>query len=283
MQKNITLKLKRKMQAGEPVFTAIVGPGNDPPETVQAMQSYGFDFIIVDREHALINQETVYAYVIAGKEMGIPIFLRPEENFAHYRSYLDSGISGLYLGMVNTVEQAAYAVQQTYFPPIGHRGTSIGTDPYLIDFQSPKEVPYLDLIEYVNNNTIILACVESLPGISNLPNILRLEGITGTIVATNDLMLDVACTIGDAPPGALLEERLTTDFMVTKFQQVAGICRQAGKVCGVGGLKTPENFARRVKEGYRVFMLGSMRDGEVEKLRPLIEETRARVIKELSV
>ena len=275
MEKNVTYNLKRKMQAGEVVFTAILGVGNDPKKTVKALKDFGYDFIIVDREHSLLNEETVYSYVLAGKEMGIPIFLRPEENFASYRRYLDSGVSGLYLGMVNTIEQAAYAVKQSYFPPIGHRGTSIGMNPQLIDFQSPQEIPYFALLEYVNNNTIILACTESLQGITNLSNILGFDGITGAIAATNDLMLDVATVVGDAKPKALLAERLTTDFMAEKLREILRICQKAGKVAGIGGLQSPQDYARWAKEGYRVLMLGAARDGDIEKLHRRIEETRA--------
>lgn len=275
MEKNVTYNLKLKMQAGETVFSAMVGPGSDPQKTVRALKDFGYDFIIVCREHTLLNEETVYSYVIAGKEMDIPIFLRPEENFANYRCYLDSGVSGLLLGMVNTVEQAVYAVNQAYFPPIGHRGTSIGMDPYLLDFQSPTEVPYLALTEYINNNTIVIPSTESLQSITNLSHILRLEGITGTIVGTNDFMLDVADVVGDVGPEALLAERLATDIMTEKLREVARICRETGKAAGLGGLQSTKDFARWAKEGYQVLMLGFTRDGDVDNLRLKIEETRA--------
>jgi len=63
--------------------------------------------------------------------------------------------------------------------------------PYLIDFQSIAEVSFLALTEYVNNNTIILVQTESLESISNLRQILRLEGITGVNVRLKDLALNV--------------------------------------------------------------------------------------------
>jgi 2-keto-3-deoxy-L-rhamnonate aldolase RhmA len=275
MEKNVTYNLKKKMQAGEPVFSALAGAGNEPHKTVSAFKDSGYDFVIVDKEHSLINEETIHSYILAGKEMGMPIFLRPEENFTSYRRYLDSGVSGLYLGMVNTVEQAVSAINQAYFPPIGHRGTSIGINPQMIDFQSAQEIPFLELLEYVNNNTIVLVCAESLQSISNLPGILRLEGVTGVIAATNDLMLDIATVVGDADPKALMSERLTTDFMAEKLREILKICQETGKVAGIGALPSPKIYARWVKEGYRVLMLGPARDGNFEKLHRRIEETRA--------
>lgn len=126
MELNVTYSLKLKMQAGEKIFTAMAGPGNDPKKTVKALKAFGYDAVIVDLEHTLLNDETVLSYILAGKETGLPIWLRPEENYANYRHYLDEGINGLMLGQVHTLEQAVYAVNQSYPPPIGHRGTAKG-------------------------------------------------------------------------------------------------------------------------------------------------------------
>lgn len=117
MELNVTYSLKLKMQAGEKIFTAMAGPGNDPKKTVKALKAFGYDAVIVDLEHTLLNDETVLSYILAGKETGLPIWLRPEENYANYRRYLDSGINGLLLGQVHTLEQAVYAVNQSYPPP----------------------------------------------------------------------------------------------------------------------------------------------------------------------
>lgn len=276
--KNATYNLKRKMASGAPVFTALLGPGNDPTATIKTMKGAGFDFLILDREHSLISEEVVDTFIAVGKETGIPVFLRPEEVNASWRRFLDSGISGLYLGMVNTVEQAAYAVKQSYFPPKGHRGSSLGMNPLLLDGQSLQEAPYLSLLAYINNNTAILACTESLESITNLPGILRIEGITGVIAASQDLMLDIATVVGDARPEAMIAERLTTDFMAAKLREILRISREAGKVAGIGGLPSAEVYAFWCKEGYRVLMLGSARDGNIDKLCHRIEEVK-RLIK----
>ncbi len=273
--KNLTYELKLKIRSGKPVFTAMLGPGNDPQTTVPRMKEAGFDFLILDREHSLTSEETISEYITVGKEQGIPVFLRPEEVNSNWRRFLDSGISGLYLGMVNTVEQAASAVNQTYFPPLGHRGSSIGMNPYLIDQQDPQKLPYLSLLEYVNNNTAILSCTESLESISNLPRIVRLEGITGVIAATQDLMLNIATIVGDARPEAPIAERLNTDYMAERLREILAICREAGKPAGIGGLQSAKDYARWCQEGYRILMLGSARDGAIEKLLRRIEEVKS--------
>ena len=126
MALNATLNLKKKMQAGKIVFGQTIGPGNDPEKTVQALKSYGYDFIMMENEHSLVNKETVYEYIGASRKMGLPILLRPEEKDANYRCFMDAGVNGLMMPGVNTVEDALFAVNQCYFTPIGHRGTGIG-------------------------------------------------------------------------------------------------------------------------------------------------------------
>lgn len=269
MEKNVTYKLKLKMQAGERVFGQTIGPGGDPEKTVRALKDFGFDFIMMENEHSLVDKETIFEYIRASRKMDIPILMRPEENFANFRCYLDAGVNGLMLPQVNTVEEAVRAVNQAYFPPIGHRGSGIGLSPYLLDFQNRDEVPLLTLIEYINNNTVVFPQTESLEGISNLPRILRQEGVTGTIVGANDLALG----IGGIDPKALMSELTATDVMEEKLRQIVKICKDADKVAGIGGF-APKGLAKWAKEGYQLLMVGNVIDGNVDNLKVGIEEVK---------
>jgi len=270
MQKNVTYDFKAELQAGERKFGQLIGPGNDPAATVRALKHFGYDFIMVDLEHSLVCKETVYSYIRAAREMAMPVLIRPEENTAHFRCYLDAGVNGLMLPQVNTLEEAKHVINQAYMPPIGHRGSGIGTSPYLHDFQNFAEVPYLAITEYINNNTLVFPQTESLQGIGNLPDILRLEGITGTIVGCFDLVLN----IGNINPKALRGEVLTTHLMEERIRQIAKICKEAGKVAGIGSFP-PKGLAKWAKEGYQLFLIGYVIDGNVESLRPLITEAKS--------
>jgi len=270
MALNATYNLKMRMQAGEKVYGTLIGPGNEPGKMVRALQDFGFDFFMVDLEHSLVNKETIFEYIRVSRKTDMPVLLRTEDKAAYFRRYIDAGVNGLMLPLVNTVEEAAHIVNQAYYPPIGNRGTGIGLSPYLIDGQDLAEVPFLSLMEYVNNNTVIFPQTESLENISNLSHILSLEGVTGTIVGPYDLALN----IGGVDPKALGTEMVTTPVMEEKMKQVAEICRQAGKIAGIGG-QTPEALARRAKEGYQLLLIGSVIDGNVDNLRPLIKEARA--------
>ncbi len=270
MTLNVTHNFKKRLAAGEIVFGQTIGPGNDPEKTVQALKDFGFDFIMMENEHSLVNKETIFEYIRVSRKLDVPILLRPEEKNANFRCYLDAGVNGLMLPQVNTVEEALFAVNQSYFPPIGHRGTGIGMSPYLLDFQNLAEMPLLDITEYVNNNVVLFPQTETVECINNLHRILKLDGITGTIVGANDLVLDIY----GFPPKALRSELVVNEIVEEKLRQIARICKETGKVAGIGGF-SPKGLAKWAKEGYQLFILGYVLDGNVEKLRPGIEEIKS--------
>ena len=221
---HVTDELKEKLASGKHVFGQIVGPGNDPLDTVTKLKDYGYDLVLVDMEHNLVDKETVYEYVKAAREINIPLLLRPEECNAFFRAYLDSGVDGMMLPHVDTVEQAVFAVNQCFFPPVGHRGCGFG--PYLVGPGERQAVPFLTLTERINNRTLLFPQTESLAGISNLRTMLTLTGVTGTIVGTYDLAIDM----GDIDPGVPASDIIRSSAVEEKLKEVARICRETGKI-----------------------------------------------------
>jgi len=270
MTLNVPYNLKLKMQKGEAVFGQTIGPANDPEKTVKALKDFGFDFIIMEGEHSLLNKETIFEYIRASRKFDIPILLRPEDKTANFRCYLDAGVNGLMIPQIDTVEEVVHIVDQSYFPPMGNRGQGIGMSPYLLDSQNFAEMPILEITEYVNNNVILFPQTETLQSISYLPRILKLDGVTGTIVGPNDLVL----SIGNIPPKATRSEMAVADIVEEKLRQIVRICRAAGKVAGMGGL-SPKGYAKWAKEGYQLFLMGFVIDGNVDSLRPRIEELKS--------
>lgn len=266
---NVTRDLKLKLGSGDAVWAAIAGGGNDPLATVKELKMAGFDCLIVDREHSLLNPETVLAYVRAGKDLDIPIIVRPEENYSDWRSLLDSGVGGLMLPLVDTVAQAARAVDRAYFPPLGHRGYGLGMCPFPLDGLDPGRVPHLEMTGYINQNTILLPQVESRAAVVNLDRVLSLDGVDGTVVGTFDLALDT----GGIPDGASRLDLTRSRSVEQSLAEVARVCHEHGKVAGIGGL-SPEDMARWAKEGYRLFLIGTVNEGVIEPVCSTLEETR---------
>jgi len=269
VKRDIGYEFQKYLMAGNKVFGPLIGPGNDPGPTVEAIKEFGYDFFMIDTEHSLVDKQAIYTYIGLARENELPILMRPEENDANFRPYLDSGIQGLMLPQVETVERAAFAVNQSFFPPLGHRGAGLGMSPYLLDGMDPATDALMAMLEYVNRNVLLFPQTESLAAVKNLPQVLRLDGIAGTIVGTNDLALD----IGGIKPGMLRTEINGQPFIEEKLLEVVALCRAAGKVAGIGGFP-PKGCARWAREGYQFFTLGYIRDNHVEKFRSVLQEAR---------
>jgi len=270
MALNVTLNFKKELQKGKIVFGQTIGPGNDPEKTVQALKVFGFDFIMMENEHSLVNKETIFEYIRVSRKLEMPILLRPEEKTANFRCYMDAGVNGLMVPGVNTVEETLYAINQCYFPPIGHRGSGVGMSPYLLDFQNLAEMLLSDICEYVNDNIVLFPQTESLQCISNLHRILSLEGVTGTIVGPNDLVLDIYGT----PPKMLRSETVSAEIVEEKLREIVQICKKTKKVAGIGGF-APKGLAKWAKEGYQLFSLGYVIDNNYDNLKPRIDEMKS--------
>ena len=269
MKQDIAYEFKQRLAGGAKVFGPLIGPANEPETTVAAIKNIGFDYFMIENEHSLVGKETIYQYIKFAREYEIPILMRPEENNANFRAYLDSGIQGLMVPQVDSVEQALFALNQCYFPPLGRRGSGIGMSPYLLDGMDAATTPLSTMVEYVNRNMILLPQTESLAAVRELPRTLSLEGITGTVVGSHDLALD----IGDYKPGMLRGEVNSQPFLEEKLRAVADACKSAGKVAGMGGF-APKGFAKWTREGFQFFTLGYVRDHSVEKTRALLQEAR---------
>ena len=61
-----------------------IGPGNHPEQTVEALCKFGFDFMMVDNEHSLVDKETVFEYVRAGRKFDMPVLFRPEKKTSNF-------------------------------------------------------------------------------------------------------------------------------------------------------------------------------------------------------
>lgn len=269
MKLDIAAEFKQRMATGAKVFGPLIGPANEPGKTVETLKNAGFDFFMIDNEHSMVGKDAIYEYIRRAREYEMPILMRPEENNANFRPYLDSGIQGLMVPQVDTVEQAVFAINQCYFPPLGRRGSGIGMSPYLLDGMDVASTPLSTMVDYVNRNIILLPQTESVAAVRELPRTLRLEGITGTVVGSHDLALD----IGEYKAGMTRAEVNSQPIIEQKLREVVEVCRAAGKVAGMGGF-APKGFAKWAREGFQFFTLGYVRDNNAEKSRALLQEMR---------
>lgn len=144
----------------------------------------GFDFLVLDNEHGVIEQSTLCDMVRASQLHGVPAIVRcTMKEYDHIQKALDFGANGVLLPLVNTAEDARRVVDMANYPPVGHRGTA-----YL-----PRASKYgmvEDKRAYLKeaNATKLLACqVETKQAVENLDELLKVDGIDVYFIGPGDL------------------------------------------------------------------------------------------------
>ena len=172
--------VKQKLQAGQKTAGAWLQIGS--PITAEIMSQAGFDWLMIDMEHApvdfmlLVNQMQAMA---AGG--AIPLVRAPWNDFVTIKRILDAGAYGLLVPYVNSREEAEAAVQACKYPPEGVRGAA----------GSPRAAGYAQNVStylpYANDQILILTAVETAEAVANLDDILATPGLDGVFIGPMDL------------------------------------------------------------------------------------------------
>ena len=113
--------LKEKLKNNQPVIGTFVALGH--PDVTEMMAGLGFDWLLLDAEHGPLGYETLQRLMQAMNGSGCTPIVRPQWNdMVTIKRVLDIGAHGILVPMVNTREEAEYAVRACRYPPRGERG-----------------------------------------------------------------------------------------------------------------------------------------------------------------
>lgn len=181
--------MKQKIHAGEKVlgmFLSEIGA----PNLVRVMQASGVDFVIVDCEHGYFDFSQVAAIAAVGNGIGFPVIVRvPGVSRECIQKYLDAGVDGLLVPMLETEEQARTLVRLGKYAPEGARGIST-MRPH--SNYNPGELAAYT--EKANRRTMFFAQIESRAGVQNAGAIASVPGLDGIFIGPNDLACDLGTT-----------------------------------------------------------------------------------------
>ena len=184
-------------------------------KSIEVLSNFPFDWLCIDIEHNLFNNETLLNLIRTIQYYEKAALVRIDSNDpVIIKKCLDSGADGLIIPMINSAEDALKAVRSCYYPPIGNRGVGLSrAQKYGLEFENYKN--------WLEENLVIIAQIEHHEGISNLDQIVKIDGIDGLIIGPYDL----SASIGH--PGEI--ERAEMKEMIEKFQKT---CIKAGKAFG---------------------------------------------------
>ncbi len=95
-------------------------------EVVELLANAGFDYIVLDMEHAPLTLEAAYRATVVAQGMGLGVLVRvPDRSGSLVQRLLDSGVDGLLVPRVMSPEMASAAIEAMCFEPQGRRGLGI--------------------------------------------------------------------------------------------------------------------------------------------------------------
>lgn len=212
------------------------------PTNCEILGMNGFDFVIIDCEHAQTDAETVVNMVRASEMYGMAPLVRvynPYDGPAMSRM-LDVGVHGVMVPLVNDVPQAQNIVNNTKYAPVGKRGANGG--------RGPRWGAYDDYVKVCNDNTLTIVQCESLEGLHNVDEIAAMPGIDGIFIGTGDLSLEMGIKF---KADSSANHTVDSPEMIAAIDKVLLACKRNGKIPGIV-TASADDAARRVKQGFQL-------------------------------
>ncbi len=227
---------------------------------VEIFGKSGFDWVVIDLEHAPIDIEQTAELIAHIQGNGMQALVRVTKNEeAIIKRVLDAGADGIVVPMIKSKQEAEKAVSFTYYPPLGSRGVGLNrAQHYGEGFESYKK--------WLNDNIVIIAQIEHIDAIENLDEILSVEGIDGTIIGPYDLSGSMGY------PGDYNRPDVKDALQSYKTK-----VNEANKPLGYHVIESDASFSiEKIQQGYSLiafsidfFFLGDRAKSELKKIKEL--------------
>lgn len=183
----------------------------------EALAGCGFDWLLIDAEHAPNDVRTVLEQLRAVAPYPVRPVVRPVQgDVALIKQYLDIGAQTLLVPMIDTPEQAALMARAMRYPPEGIRGVGAGMA------RAARWNQVGDYINRANDEMCLLVQAETPLAMQNLAAIAATDGVDGVFFGPADL----SATMGyRGQPGHPEVQRAILEGIAT--------VRKAGKAAGI--------------------------------------------------
>jgi 4-hydroxy-2-oxoheptanedioate aldolase len=233
-------RTKEKLLRGETVLGASIGYPD--PELVELLGGTGIDYIRIEGEHGPVGYTELEHLVRAAELFDITPMARVPGNLPHeILHFLDRGLVGITVPMIESRADAERAVRAAKAFPIGRRGSNTAgrAARYDADRLSPA-----DYYARLNEQTLLIALIESVDGVKNVAEIAATPGIDAIDIGPNDLAQSMGM-----PPDA--EVDAAVDLVIEA-------AKRAGKPVGVGNafdVRRPDRIERYLRAGCQIWMV----------------------------
>jgi 2-keto-3-deoxy-L-rhamnonate aldolase RhmA len=209
--------LRKRVLAGECVYGTMIRQARDPGAPA-IFAAAGYDFVFIDMEHGNYSMETVADLIRGAKSVGIaPIIRVPHLETFFTSRVLDAGAEGIMVPMTSTKEQAERIVRYGRYTPLGQRG--FGTQSGMTDYKPLKAVEFM---KEANENTLVVAQIETREAIENIDAILGIEGIDVGLIGPNDLSISLG-----------IPDQMNSEILTKAIEKVVASAKKKGKASGI--------------------------------------------------
>ena len=171
--------LKGRLAKGELTVGSWVTLGH--PSIAEIMAGAGFDWLVIDAEHSVIELSDIQTLILAMDAHDCPAIVRVTSNDSNQiKRVMDAGATGVMVPFVNNAADAEAAVRHTYYPPTGTRGVGLArAQGYGASFKS-----YLD---WLSSSAVVIVMIEHRDAVENIDEILAVPGVDAFIIGPYDL------------------------------------------------------------------------------------------------
>jgi 4-hydroxy-2-oxoheptanedioate aldolase len=149
--------------------------------TVEILSDAGFDWLLLDTEHAPNELPMVHSQLQAAATGTAHPVVRPAWNDqVIIKRLLDVGTQSLLIPYIETEEEARRAVASTRYPPQGVRG-------FASQSRASRFARIKEYYARASEEICVLLQVETKLGLENLEKIAGVEGVDGVFVGPGDL------------------------------------------------------------------------------------------------
>ena len=178
--------LRQKIADGKAVIGPILQEIPESTDLVEFLGRAGFDYVMIDGEHAGVGVAQVRELARAADAAGICALARvPDADPVRILAFLDGGIQGVILAHCNTAEDAEALVRATKYPPRGIRGAASGSRAAMFGYGPPTR----EKIDIADRETMCFGLVEEPRGVAEIGAMLKVDGFDGCFLGSGDMSL----------------------------------------------------------------------------------------------
>jgi 4-hydroxy-2-oxoheptanedioate aldolase len=157
------------------------------PDICEMAAAAGFDFILINMEHGLLDLESVVNMIRAADCKGVDVIVRiPDGSKTTIMKVLDAGAAGIFVPGVETGQEAKEIVMAAKFAPEGTRSFSP-----TVRANGYGRVNAAEFRAWSNRNVSVWLTLESKKALENMDSIMK-SGVDAVITG----LFDLSVTLG---------------------------------------------------------------------------------------